>query len=109
MEIKKISSDAMKKFIGANGKECDLSVQKTTVYAIGSSGTLVMREAVPGGLPVQVEGGFRKAERRKSGIEETCWWIIKDPPGEKGYFAIGPISKKKLSITDISKGLSSGS
>ena len=106
MEIKKISHAVMKKFLEANGSECSLSEQKTTVYSIGSSALPESRTVATGGIPIQVAGGLRKAKRQGSAIKQTCWWIIKDPPGEKGYFAIGPISKKILPIMEISKEIS---
>lgn len=99
MKIKKISPDVMKKFIEANGKECQLSVQKTTIHAVGSSAQLEQRTGASGGS-VQVVGGRRQAERRGSAIKETCYWIIQDPPGlGKGYYYVGPVSMEWMTLS----------
>lgn len=98
MEIRRISPGVMEEFIAAEGKERPLSVQGTTVYVVGSSAPLEQRTGASGIL-FQSAGGFRKAKRRSSAIEEECWWIIKDPPGvEKGHYLVGPVSRKSLSL-----------
>jgi len=90
----------MKKYIEANDTECLLSVQKTTIYIVGSSARLEQRTGETG-VSVQVVGGVRIAERRGSAIEEGCWLIIKDPPEyEEGHYRVGPVSKKSFSLRD---------
>ncbi len=90
----------MEELTQASGNECVLPMRDTRVYVVGSLALLEERTMPGGTLSVQVVGGQREAGHRSAGIEETCWWIIKDPPGvEEGYYLVGPVSRKGIMLS----------
>ena len=72
----------------------------TNLCVVASSSPVEWRRVSLDGIHVQVEGGLREAKRESGDVMVTEHWLIKDPPGLRGYFCIGPIAKKRTSLSD---------